>query len=115
MTLTVRGREIGLDEEGFLLDRADWSDEVAERLAEREGIRMTDTHWGLVGYFRDFFAEKQTHPTMHQLVRTLGKHHGERFHEEKAYEAFLYELFPKAPVARLCKLAGLPKPEKDME
>ena len=44
---------------------------------------------------------------MHQLVMTLGKHHGEHFSDRKENEAFLYRLFPKGPVLELCKLAGL--------
>jgi len=27
---------------------------------------------------------------MHQLMMTLGQHHGKHFHDRKEYEAFLY-------------------------
>jgi dissimilatory sulfite reductase related protein len=64
----------------------------------------------LIQFFRDFYAEHEANPTMHQLVMTLGKHHGQHFSERKEYEGFLYRLFPKGPVLELCKLAGLPKP-----
>ncbi|MCW8943024.1 MAG: TusE/DsrC/DsvC family sulfur relay protein [Gammaproteobacteria bacterium] len=52
---------------------------------------------------------------MHRLVIALGKHHGEYFHVEKAYEIFLYDIFLHGPVQELCKLAGLPEPVCDTE
>lgn len=36
MSLIVEGREIALDQDGFLVDLADWSEAVAEALAARE-------------------------------------------------------------------------------
>jgi TusE/DsrC/DsvC family sulfur relay protein len=119
MSITVGGRTIETDEEGYLLNPDDWSEEVAELLpfespTKKDG-KLADEHWGLIEYFRLFYKENQAHPTMHELVMTLGKHHGEHFHDHKAYEKFLYQLFPRGPVPELCKLAGLPKPKDEYE
>ncbi|HEB57868.1 MAG TPA: TusE/DsrC/DsvC family sulfur relay protein [Gammaproteobacteria bacterium] len=111
-TITVNGRKIPTDEEGYLLDPNQWDEDVARALAEREGLTLTDTHWGLINYFREYYEDHQVNPSMRKLVLTLGRHHGEPFHDAKAYEEFLYELFPTSPVAELSKLAGLPKPEE---
>lgn len=40
---------------------------------------------------------------------------GKDFKDEKDYRDFLYELFPHGPVRMLCKLAGLPNPEHEIE
>ncbi len=103
------------DEEGFLLDPNEWSPCVAEAIAEREGIGLSDLHWALINYFRAFYEDRMRHPTMHEWVTTLGRFHGKPFREARAYRDFLYELFPKGPIPTLCKLAGLPKPVEEVE
>jgi len=117
--ITVQGKVIETDDEGYLLNRDDWSELVAEEMAftqaQQDHVKLTETHWGLIHYFRDYYNECKVHPTMHKLVMTLGKQHGEHFHDEKAYEKFLYDIFPHGPVQELCKLAGLPKPLDDTE
>jgi len=119
MSINVAGKTIETDEEGYLINRDDWSDEVAEQIAfqqaRQDNVTLTETHWGLIHYFRDYYDEYKVHPTMHKLVMTLGKHHGEHYHEKKEYEKFLYDTFPHGPVQELCKLAGLPKPLSDIE
>lgn len=113
MFIEVDGKKISVDEQGFLSNPDDWSEDVAQALADRDSIELFEDHWGLIGYFRDHYQETLTHPSMHTLVLTLGKQHGKHFHEEKEYEKYLYRLFPSDPVHELCKLAGLPKPEPD--
>jgi TusE/DsrC/DsvC family sulfur relay protein len=119
MSVDAGDKIIQTDEEGYLLNPDDWTEEFAEVIAfqqsEQDKVKLTETHWGLIQYFRDYYNENKEHPTMHQLVMTLGKYHGEHFHEHKDYEKFLYELFPHGPVPELCKLAGLPKPTEEFE
>ena len=50
------------------------------------------------------------HPTMHMVVKDLGKSLGKTFSDEKKYAKYLYQLFPTDPISLLCKIAGLPKP-----
>lgn len=115
MSDNVMTIEVPMDEEGFLLDPNDWSPCVAEAIAAREGIELTDLHWALINYFRTFYEDHMRHPTMHEWVATLGRFHGKPFKEAKAYRDFLYKLFPKGPIPTLCKLAGLPKPVGEVE
>ncbi len=110
MSIEVNGKIIDTDEEGFLVNLDDWSEDVAEAMAVQEGWELKDDHIGLIDYFREYFDEHQVHPTMHVLVKTLGKHIGNSFHEHKSYQSFLYTLFPQDPISELCKLSGLPKP-----
>lgn len=113
MSVNVNGRLIETDEQGFLLHPDDWSEAFAEKLAAQDGLQLFDESWGLIGYFREYYEQYHTHPSMHQLVLSLGRQHGVHFHDRKAYEKFLYRLFPRDPMRELCKLAGLPKPEPD--
>lgn len=70
MAIKIRGKIIETDEEGYLIDRLQWNKDVAVALAHDEHIDMTETHWGLVDYFRQYFKENEVHPTMHVFVHT---------------------------------------------
>lgn len=113
MKIQVDEKIIDTDEQGFLCNMSDWSKEFAEEIARRDGIELFIDHWELIGYFRDYHDENQRNPTMHSMVRTLGKSKGSRFHNQKAYEKHIYDLFPTDPIHELCKLAGLPMPPPD--
>jgi TusE/DsrC/DsvC family sulfur relay protein len=119
MSIEVNGKIIETDEEGYLINPNDWNEDVAEALIkqhESQGHQsVSETAWGLIMYFREYYQENKVHPSMHKLVLTLGKHHGKRFSDQEAYKAFLYELFPHGPMRMLCKLAGLPRPKDDIE
>ncbi len=115
MSLQVNNRTIETDEEGFLLNPEDWDEDVARALAEKEGVALDETRWGLIRYFREYYEDHMKHPSMAILLRTLGKKHGARYEEEKEYEKFLYSVFPTNPIAEICKLAGLPQPRAELE
>ena len=112
MVLNVAGRHIETDPQGYLCNLAQWSEEFAEEIAERDGLKLYNDHWELIWYFRDYYDENETAPTMHTMVKTLGRknvHH----HLKKEYEKHVYNLFPKDPIHELCKLSGLPMPQPD--
>jgi tRNA 2-thiouridine synthesizing protein E len=104
----IQGKLVETNEQGFLRNFDDWSEEFARKTAEHDGIELYVDHWELIWYFRDYYRERQTAPTMREMVMTLGRQHGKRFHDRKAYEKHIYGLFPTDPVHEACKLAGLP-------
>jgi tRNA 2-thiouridine synthesizing protein E len=112
MEFEVDGRIIRTDEQGFLLELDDWSEAFASALARYEGIELYVDHWELIWFFRDYYAETQSLPTMHRMVMALGRR-GSHFRDRKAYEKHIYRLFPSDPVREICKLAGLPMPQAD--
>jgi tRNA 2-thiouridine synthesizing protein E len=111
MAIEINGKTIKTDEEGYLVNLADWSENVASALAKAENIDMTETHWGLVEAAREYYTEKGKHPWGSDLVHMLGKHVKETAHEVRHdVNKFLYQLFPQSPEKLLAKIAGLPKP-----
>ena len=101
MTVTkLAGREVMLNEEGFLVDPEQWSEDMAVELARKEGIDpLTERHWQIVRFMRSEYLAKGSGPT----VRVLGKTSGVSIKE-------LYQLFPKGPAKIAAKIAGIPKP-----
>jgi tRNA 2-thiouridine synthesizing protein E len=116
MTTESHREQLGVDEEGFLVNPGDWTEGFATAAASRDGLNLTETRWGLIRYFREYFEENERHPDMNTLVQTLGRHHGEDFGDQKEYRDYLYSIFPArpGPIVELCKLAGLPKPLEDV-
>ena len=99
-TDTIDGVPIELNEEGFLTDPDQWSDEVATELARREGLDpLTERHWQVIRFMRAEYEAKGTGPTVRVLAKTSGVGVKE-----------LYQLFPKGPAKLAAKIAGIPKP-----
>jgi len=97
--LKVGERTILLDEDGFLDDANDWDEEVAYKLAETEEVELTEEHWEVINYLRDYYAEFKVAPMVRKLLKDTGKSNAE-----------IYELFPSGPGKGACKIAGLMKP-----
>lgn len=97
---TLGGKMIEIDEDGFIQDPDAWDEEVAKDLAKTEAVDvMTDEHWKLVHYLREYYLEYNMAP----MIRKLCKATGFKLKE-------IYDLFPSGPAKGACKVAGLPKP-----
>lgn len=106
MALEVNGKTLATDEEGYLVNLADWDETVAQELAKSEGVEMTDAHWEVIHFLREYYNEYQIAPAVRVLTKAIGKKLG----PEKGNSKYLYELFPYGPAKQACKIAGLPKP-----
>lgn len=89
-----------LNEEGFLIDTADWSPEIATAIAQRENIQLNDRHWIVIQYMRKDFQESGKSPTIRRITKNSGVETKE-----------LYLLFPVRPGSTAAKISGVPKPE----
>jgi len=107
MAIDVKGVSYETDENGYLVNLEDWNEDVALKLAEGEEIEMTDEHWQLVKFLRNYYDEYQIAPAVKVLSKAIAS---ERNMDKKEASEFLYGLFPKGPALQACKIAGLPKP-----
>ena len=104
--LIIDERRLTLDQDGYLLDLADWSEHVAEALARREGIELSAEHWEILQLLRSFYAEFQLSPANRPLIKYVAGKLG----PEKGNSLHLNRLFNGTPAKLAAKLAGLPKP-----
>lgn len=99
-TNTIEDHTFAIDDEGFFTDRDEWSEELAEILADLIGIEeMTESHWSALRFMRDDAAEHGVTPTLRRM-QTVG---GFDVRE-------LFRLFPGKPAKKMAYLAGLRKP-----
>jgi tRNA 2-thiouridine synthesizing protein E len=95
-----------LDDEGYLIDPADWNEAVAEDLARRERIELTTAHWAVLRFMRRYCEEHHIAPDARHVMKHLAAFRG----EEKADRNDLFRLFPYGYVKQACKIAGMRRP-----
>jgi tRNA 2-thiouridine synthesizing protein E len=106
MAIEVNGKTIETDEEDYLVNLSDWTQEIAAVLAKQDELELTKEHWEIINYLRDYYEEYQIAPAVRVLTKAIGK----KFGKEKGNSKYLYTLFPYGPGKQACRFAGLPKP-----
>lgn len=104
--MEFQGKQIEVDEDGYLVNLADWSKEIAVHLAAQDNITLTDAHWEIINFLRKYYEQYQIAPMIKILVKEIGKVMG----PEKGNTKYLYELYPGGPAKQACRYAGLQKP-----
>ncbi|MCB0258636.1 MAG: TusE/DsrC/DsvC family sulfur relay protein [Calditrichaeota bacterium] len=100
-TKTIAGKTVEVNEEGFLVNPSDWSEEMAPVLAEQVGIfELTEQHWKVIRFMRKDFAEKGQIPTVRRIKNEGG-----------VPTKDLYALFPEGPAKKAAFISGLGKPQ----
>ncbi|MBL6974719.1 MAG: TusE/DsrC/DsvC family sulfur relay protein [Deltaproteobacteria bacterium] len=98
--VTLGGKEVEIDEDGFIQDPNVWDEEVAKDLAKTEAVEvLAEDHWKLVHYLRDYYMKFGIAPMIRKLCKETG-----------FSLKYVYEMFPSGPAKGACKVAGLPKP-----
>jgi tRNA 2-thiouridine synthesizing protein E len=103
MPLEVAGNSLQIDDEGYLVDPADWSREVAVELARREGVALTDEHWAVIRFMREYYELHRIAPDARFVLKHLAETRG-------AERNLLFRLFPYGYVKQACKIAGMRRP-----
>ena len=80
---------------------------MAVAIAANDGVTLTDEHWHLIDYFREYYEDYNSPGPMRMVVRVFKK----AFGEENANSRYLHALFPEGPTKTASKYAGLPKPK----
>ena len=106
--ITVQGKQIETDAFGYLLNIADWNENVAKHIAQLEDVELTEAHWEVIYFVRDFYQEYNTSPAIRMLVKAMS----EKLGADKGNSRYLQRLFPDGPAKQATKRAGLPKPAK---
>ncbi len=102
--LDVNGHPVLTDSEGYIQNLDEWSEDFALALAAQEGLTLTDEHWEVIHYLRDYYQE---HGVQAQ-VRTMIKHFQTAWGPERGNNRYLHDIFPRGgPQKQGNRLAGL--------
>ncbi len=92
-------KDVEFNAEGYMTDPHAWTPEIAEEIAKREGIQLTDRHWAVINFARAEYEATGEAPTLRRITKTSGVDTKE-----------MYSLFPTGPAKLAAKMAGLAKP-----
>lgn len=96
---------VNCDPDGYLEELQPWTEKYAVDVALSEGIQLTEEHWGVIQFLRDYFRQHGPANSARHVVEAL-----ERRYAVKGGKRYLYTLFPHGPVAQGSRIAGLPLP-----
>lgn len=100
-TKTIAGKTVQVNEEGFMTNPAEWTQEIAVEIAKEEGIaELTDAHWKVIEFCRKNANSTGKSPTLREITNGAGIPTKE-----------LFTLFPKGPAKKVARIAGVGKPE----
>ncbi len=102
----IAGNSLRVDDQGYLIDPADWNEQVAEMLAHEEGIVLTPEHWAVIRFVREYYEQRHIAPDARHVMKHLAGLKG----EGKADRNDLFKLFPYGYVKHACRIAGMRKP-----
>ena len=99
MEALIAGINVNVNDEGYLTDLSQWNKEVAQEIANEEGVgELNDRHWEVIKYLQDQYKNEVA-----LTIRKVGKSGVTDIKE-------FYELFPGGPLKKATKIAGIPKP-----
>lgn len=102
--LLVNGKEVETDSEGYIRNLDEWSEDFAVALAKQEELELTDEHWDVIRYLRDYYQEH----SVQAQVRNMIKHFAEVWGKERGNNHYLHAIFPKGgPQKQGNRMAGL--------
>jgi tRNA 2-thiouridine synthesizing protein E len=102
--VTVDGREVMTDSEGYLVNLEDWSEDFARAQAAVEELALDAEHWMVIRYLREYF---ESHGRQ-AAVRDIIKHFRRVWGPEKGSNNYLHTIFPRGgPQKQGNRLAGL--------
>jgi len=99
-SILFNNKLVEFTEFGFLINREDWSEELAEMIANQEKINeLTGEHWIVIHYLRNYANKYGISPLVSKICKDTG------YSLRK-----LYDLFPTGPSKGASKIAGLSMP-----
>jgi TusE/DsrC/DsvC family sulfur relay protein len=92
------------DAEDYVVNPSDWTEKFAEEVAQSEGITLTNEHWRVIRFMREWLDEHgvAVAPDARPVMKFLA---GDR----RAGRRRIFELFPYGYVKQACKIAGMKK------
>ena len=102
----VNGRKVATDQERYIQNMDEWSEDYAIALAKIEELELTQDHWEVIHYIRDYHEEHQ----VQAQVRDMIKHFKKVWGPERGNNRYLHDIFPMGgPQKQGNRLAGIRK------
>ena len=74
--ITISGKTIALDDDGFVANPNDWSPQVSEYFSAADGVLLTEKHWQVIQFARDYYRTFGIGPMPKVIVKMLNRQLG---------------------------------------
>ena len=71
--IEVNGKSLETDEEGYLSNLSDWEEGAATAMAKEEDIDLSEDHWEIINFLREYYESYQVAPAVRILTKAVGK------------------------------------------
>lgn len=95
---TYAGICVHCNDQGYLENLNEWTQDVGAGIAKEENIEMSEKHWEVIQFLQD-----QCKKEIPLTIRKVGKSGIVTIKE-------FYQLFPDGPLKKASRIAGIPKP-----
>lgn len=90
---------------GYLVNFDAWDTDFARNLASDHGLGLTDCHWLIINFLREYYSEYGIAPEPGIIVKTLSE---KITPDAPCTRKHLEGLFAEGGCELACKIAGLP-------
>lgn len=105
MSIEFEGREIEVNDKGYLVNVEDWSEALAHYLAAQDGLTLNEQSMGIINYLRDEYINNgQNQPNTRTIVKAMSDEWGRNVDQKE-----VYDLFGGDPSKIAGRIAGLPE------
>ena len=96
--------ELEFNAKGYLINFDDWSKDFAIQLANEHDVELTDCHWHVINFLRDYQSEYGIAPDPREIIKKLSKQINPTAPCTKQH---LEGMFGQGGCKLACKIAGL--------
>jgi tRNA 2-thiouridine synthesizing protein E len=100
-----QGTNLELNSKGYLIDFDAWNKDFAMTMAKDHDVDLTDCHWLIIDFLRDYFAEYNIPPEPGVIIKRLSSQINPT---APCTRKHLDGLFGQGGCELACKIAGLP-------
>jgi TusE/DsrC/DsvC family sulfur relay protein len=97
--------DLEFNSKGYLVNFDAWNRDLAIQLAKEHDIELTDCHWLIINFLREYYMEYDIAPEPRIIIKSLGKQINPT---EPCTKKQLEGLFAQGGCEVACKIAGLP-------
>ena len=91
--------------EGYLINFDAWNKDFAETMAKEHNVELTDCHWLIIDFLRNYQTEYGIAPDPREIIKKLSKQINPA---TPCTRKHLDSLFGEGGCKLACKIAGLP-------
>jgi len=103
MLNSIEGVE--LNSKGYLVNFDTWNKDIALKLAQNQNLELTECHWKVINFLRDYYVEFGVAPHPREIIHKIGNVINPQM---KCDRKHLESLFAEGGCKLACQIAGLP-------